>query len=407
MPIEIDKSDRRLLLWAAAVLLPVVIALALSSRGDEEDSGIPSTYSAQTKGAKAAYLLLQELGYKVERWERSPLDLPADAAHTVLVLAFPFRPPSQEEKNQLQIYLNRGGKILATGSTADDYLPYASTNREFLPSPVGKVYQPQLLTTLTRGGAIRMSPGAYWKKNSTAFLVHYSDDGRPIVVSYRIGKGEVIWWGGSSPLTNSAIGNSGNLALLLNSLGDPGEVHVYWDEYFHGYRDSAASYIWHSLPIMYALLQFLVLFALLVFTYSRRNGPIHPWGEPVRLSPLEFVHTLGNLYRRANATHSALEVPYTRFRVLATRQLGIKTNVSTSDLARAVCNHLGYKDDALDKLLQQIETALYDPGLMEARALELVQQLSHHMQNLKLIPLERQENISHAGSLPRASARTN
>jgi len=407
VPIAIDKSDRRLLLWAAAVLLPIIVALALSARGKEEDSGVPSTYSAQAKGAKAAYLLLQDLGYKVERWERSPSELPVDAERTVLVLALPLRSPSQEEKNALQIYLSRGGKVLATGSTVEMYLPYADTDREPLPAPSWKEYQPQLLTSLTRGGAIRMSPGAYWNKASTACLAHYSDDGRPIVVSYRVGKGEVIWWGGSTPLTNAAIGSSGNLALLLNSLGEADDVHVYWDEYFHGYRSSVGSYFWHSLPIMYALLQCLVIFALVVFTYSRRNGPIHPWGEPVRLSPLEFVHTLGNLYRRANAAHSALEVPYTRFRVLAIRQLGLKTDVSSADLARAVRNRLGYKDDDLDKLLQQIETALYDPGLDEAQALELVQQLSHHGQNLKLIPLERQENISHAGSLPSASARTN
>lgn len=252
-----------------------------------------------------------------------------------------------------------------------------------------------------------MSPGAYWQKSSTAYLAHYSDEGRPIVVSYKVGKGEVIWWGGSTPLTNAAIGSSGNLALLLNSLGEADSVHVYWDEYFHGYRSSVWSYYWESRPIWYAFCQCCVIFFLILFTFSRRNGPIHPWSEPVRLSPLEFIHTLGNLYRRAKATHSALEVPYTRFRVLATRQLGIKTDVAPSDLARAVRSRLGYKDDRLDTLLQQIETALYDPGLNEDRALELVQQLSLHMQNLKLIPLERQENISHAGNLAGARARTN
>ena len=47
-----------------------------------------------------------------------------------------------------------------------------------------------------------------------------------------------------------------------------------------------------------------------------------------RLSPLEFVQTLGKLYRRANAVHSALEIPYARFRMLATRQLGIQCRYS-------------------------------------------------------------------------------
>src|SRR5215813_12949516 len=108
MPMRIDKSDRRLLIWAGALLLPVVIALAFLSQ-EEEENFIPSTYSAQSRGGKAAYLLLGDLGYKVERWERSPAELPVHPEHTVLVLASPFRPPLPEEKNALQKYLSLGG----------------------------------------------------------------------------------------------------------------------------------------------------------------------------------------------------------------------------------------------------------------------------------------------------------
>jgi hypothetical protein len=402
---KIDQSDRRLLMWAALFLLPVIIALAFLSQ-EEEESAVPSTYSAQTRGAKAAYLLLQDIGYKVERWEQSPAELPAEPAHTVLVLANPFRAPSPQEKNALQIYLSRGGKILATGSSPWMFLPQAETEYEPLPAPSWKEYQPQLLTPLTRGGAIQMSPRAYWKDASTAYLVHYADDARPIVVSYKVGNGEVIWWGASTPLTNAAIGKSGNLALLLNSLGQPSDVEVYWDEYFHGYRSSFFGYMGEP-PVWYGLLQCLMVFLALIFTFSRRNGPIHPLAETSRLSPLEFVHTLGKLYRRAKAVHSALAIPYARFRMLATRQLGIRSDVPAPELARALKNRLRYKDNALDDLLQQIEIALHNPELSEAWALELVQQLSRHTQNLKLIQLEKQETISHADSVPGAHARTN
>ncbi len=402
---KIEKSDRRLLMWAALFLLPVIIALAFLSQ-DEEESVVPSTYSAQTRGAKAAYLLLQDIGYKVERWEQSPAELPADPAQTVLVLANPFRPPSPQEKNALQIYLSHGGKILATGSSPWMFLPQADTEYEPLPAPSWKEYQPQLLTPLTRGGTIQMSPTAYWKNASTAYLVHYADEARPIVVSYKVGKGEVIWWGASTPLTNAAIGKSGNLALLLNSLGQPNDVQVYWDEYFHGYRSSFLGYMGEP-PVWYGLLQCLMVFLALIFTFSRRNGPIHPLAETSRLSPLEFVHTLGKLYRRAKAVHSALAIPYARFRMVATRQLGIRNDIPAPELARALKNRLRYKDNALDDLLQQIETALHNPELSEAWALELVQQLSRHTQNLKLIQLEKQETISHADSVPGAHARTN
>jgi hypothetical protein len=383
MPLKLDKSDRRLLLYSAAVLLPVIVAIALFS-ATEQDSGIPSSYSARPRGAKAAYLLLGELGYKVERWDHPPSMLPVEVANHTLVLALPLRSPSKEEKEGLRLFLHRGGRILATGFTSAPFLPDAETQSEPLVMPVGKEYQPQLVTSLTRGGAIHMAPGAYWKKASTDHLVHYADENRPIVVSYKVGRGEVIWWASSMPLSNAQISEAGNLSLLLNSLGEANSTHVYWDEYFHGDEKTVGSYIW-SKPIILGLMQGVIVFLALLLTYSRRNGPIYPVNEPSRLSPLEFVETLGGLYRQAKATRVALEVPFARFRTLATRQLGLKNDLASNDLARAIRNRLGYKDDSLQDLLQAIESAVHDPDLQEARALDLAQQLSFHTQRLQLI----------------------
>jgi hypothetical protein len=407
---KIERSDRRLLIWAGVFVLLIIIALVFVSP-DQEESGAPSTYSAQSHGAKAAFLLLKETGYNVERWEQSPTGLPADPTHTVLVLASPFRIPTRDEKNALQIFLSHGGKIVTTGENISFYLPDADTEAEALPAPSPKDYKPQLLTPLTRGGAIQMSPEAYWKGPSTHSLAHYADDGRPIVVSYKVGQGEVIWWGGSTPLTNAAIAKSGNMALLLNSLGvtdkdEAGAVHILWDEYFHSPQSSVSSYMTDP-PVISGLAQCALVFIAMLFTFSRRNGPIHPLPQPSRLSPLEFIHTLGKLYHRANAVHSALAIPYARFRMLATRRLGINTDVPAAELANSVKNRMNYKDGSFAALLQQIETALHNPELKEAYALELAQQLSRHAQNLKLISTERQETTLHADRVPGAHARTN
>lgn len=407
---KIDPSDRRLLIWAGIFVILVIAALTFFSE-DETESAIPSTYSAQSHGAKAAFLLLEENGYKVERWEQSPTALPSDPVNTVLVLASPYRVPTHAEKDALQVYVSRGGKVLATGGNVSIYLPQADTESEAFQSPKPRDYAPQLLSPLTSGGTIQMSPSSYWKGPSTSSLAHYADEGRPIVVSYKVGLGEIIWWGGNTPLTNAGISKSGNLALLLNSLGvgdqeSAAHVRILWDEYFHGEKSSLSAYMADP-PVLSGLAQCALVFIALIFTFSRRNGPIHPLPEPSRLSPLEFVHTLGKLYRRANAVHSALAIPYARFRMLATRRLGLNADIATADLARAVKSRLRYNDDSLAGLLQQIETALHNPQLAEAYALELAQQLNRHTQNLKLISPERQENTFHADRVPGAHARTN
>ncbi len=408
MPLKIERADRRLLMWAALIFIPLILALALLS-SSENDSGVPSTYSSQPSGAKAAYLLLKDLGYNVERWEQPPGDLPADASGTVLVLASPSRAPEREDRDALELYLSRGGRILATGSTVGLYLPQAEVEREFVPDPIAHEYQPQLVTSLTRGGTISMSPTAYWKDCSTNCLAHYSDSSvgaRPIVVSYRISKGQVIWWAASAPLSNHGIASAGNMELLLNSLGPAGGSHVYWDEYFHGSRRTAGSYLWEK-PVLFGLAQAGLAVLALLLTYSRRNGPIYPADSPSRLSPLEFVETLGGLYRRAHATRAALEVPYTRFRAMAGRQLGLKADAPVAELARAIGNRLGYKNSSLQDLLVRIEAALYDPHLREAAALEMVQELHFHARRLQVISFEQQEIAAHANRVPGARARTN
>ncbi|HEV2964089.1 MAG TPA: DUF4350 domain-containing protein [Candidatus Angelobacter sp.] len=390
MQITLDKSDRKLVMWVGIILLPVIAALVFFSSQEQHQSTLPTSYSAEPSGAKAAYLYLSEEGYRVERWEHPPTELPPDAHKTILVLAAPLGVPKQDEKNALLLYLRRGGKILATGYFAFSFLPRTNLLLEYLPDAVWKEYPPVVLSPLTRGGAIKMSPVGYWGVTDPDQIVHYAHQGKGIVVSYKIGEGEVIWWGAETPLTNAGIQESGNLGLLLNSLGNSKDVRILWDEYFHSFHFETTDY--NAPPaIRYGLfLQCALVLLALLFTYSRRHAPIRPVSEPSRLSPLEFVHTLGSLYRRVNATDVALEVPYHRFRSLLTRRLGLRPDTTSDDLARAVRNRLGYKDNDLETTLKQIEASSRAPDLTEAQVLDLVQRLSRHAHNMKLIPQEEE-----------------
>jgi hypothetical protein len=402
MPLNIAPSDKRLLIWAGIVISILIIAVALLS-DEEEESGVPTVYSSQSSGARAAYLLLKETGHHVERWEESPLQLPKAPEKTTLVLAQPSILPDKEDAAALQEFVSRGGRVLITGFLARSFLPGGEIEVEPLRSPEWKEYQPQLLTSLTQGGAIKMSPAGYWKSKSTHYLVHYVDDGRPIVVSYKIGKGEVIWWAAATPLTNAGIAASGNLALFLSSIGDSKDTHVLWDEYFHTAHRSLHDYMGDP-PILFGLLQCLIFGVALVLTYSRRNLPIHPLPQKSRLSPLEFVETLGALYRRARASRAALEVPYQRFRMIAARHVGLKPDSSAEDLSRSLNNRLGYRDDGLLDLMRTIESALESHDPKENDVLELVQQLNAHMQKLKFV---QQESIAHADRVAGAEPRKN
>src|SRR5260370_9316771 len=91
MPASIDASDRKLLVIGGAILLLLTAGLAFVGIDPQEQGiSIPSTYSSGSGGARAAYLLLQALHYKVSRWERSPTSLPSDADNAGLIIRYPL-----------------------------------------------------------------------------------------------------------------------------------------------------------------------------------------------------------------------------------------------------------------------------------------------------------------------------
>src|SRR5258708_32525758 len=88
MPVTTGEQ-RGFLVCGIGMLLIMTLVAWLSSNQKDQGVGAPSSYSVQRHGAKAAYLLLQQSGYKVERWKQPPAQLPADASGALLVLAGP------------------------------------------------------------------------------------------------------------------------------------------------------------------------------------------------------------------------------------------------------------------------------------------------------------------------------
>src|SRR6202140_3640850 len=103
MPSTLDPGDRNLLLIGGAILILLIVATVVFAPAPEEaeGQGVPTTYSTTNSGAQAAYLLLGELGYRSERWEKSPMELPADAQGKILILAGPIDFPDKMERDSL------------------------------------------------------------------------------------------------------------------------------------------------------------------------------------------------------------------------------------------------------------------------------------------------------------------
>jgi len=391
MPAGLDSADRKLLLVAGAVLLLLMGAIAFETpTGESEGESIPSTYYSSPGGARAAYLLLQELHYNVQRWERSPLELPTDSAGSILILADPSDSPSAEEHQALQGFVEAGGQVLFTGHQVEDFFDDAhiADYEEGMPS---HTYAADLPSALTRGApSVRLQPEAVWGEAKPYETALYSDGDADVIVSWRMGAGRVLWWAGPAPLTNAGISQPGNMNVFLDAMNvsatnsaNAAPVQIYWDEYFHGERSSLWSYMQNT-PVVWGVLQLGVLGVGVLFTFSRRSGPTVLAASVSRLSPLEFVDTLGGLYERAKAEPAVVGIVYQRFRTLLTRQLRLASTTDDATLENAIGTRLGRQLSGLPETLRSAAAASRAEKVSPAEALALVKELEHYEELLGL-----------------------
>jgi len=385
MPASLDRTDRSILIGAGILVLVLAFATALLTPPRSGGrTGFPSSYSTSWDGAKAAYLLLSELGYDVKRWDRAPTELGDGAEDQILILANPLQPPTSEDIAALRRFLDGGGRIVATGENVAEFLPGGQKFAES-DDAEGETQFPALLPSPLTSGApeISMAPPSDWHSGKVDQVAVYGNSDTAAVVTYAVGKGTIVWWGSPSPLTNRGIKEPGNLALLLNSIGGTKGKQILWDEYFHGARGDFWSYMAKTpLPWVFAQLGLLLVFILV--TYSRRYGTIRMPGKVSRLSPLEFVDTLGDLYTSGHAGSAAVRVAYQRLRFQLTRQLGLTSNATVAELARMGSRTLGWEEQPLLGTLARADRSSRTLDLSDAEALEIVRDLYDYTARLEM-----------------------
>jgi len=391
MRVALERDDRLLLIVAGAILLAATLASTLLSPPVESGpGGFPSSYATGNEGAKAAYLTLQELGYNEERWTSPPTQLPEQASHVVLILADPYFPASGEEKIAVQDFVRRGGRVIATGTRAAALLDLyeVSSSGETSAAFDWKEFSPKLAGPISRRAAsVALRAGARWNRKQPGDLEYYGDRNGGVVVRSPLGAGTILWWADSFPLTNYGITQASNLnlllnSLLLNSLGSAGTVRILWDEYYHGERAGLWSFL-RKTPLPWALLQAVLLALAVILTYSRRSGPIVMPVVASRLSPIEFVETVGDLYARKHASAAALETAVHRFRWLLAGNLGLPRETCLEDL-RPLIAQMGAAAAGLPALLERCELATKSGIRDEGETLKLFQELHSYTRRLRL-----------------------
>ena len=372
----IGRRDRIVLLVCGVLVAVLILVVAFFSPPREGDEDlIPSSYSTDKHGAKAAYELLRKSGYHVDR-QNAPLADVVDHVddHTTVVIAEPFMQDLLDSRAAVKEILDRGGRVLVTGPTGAMLVP--GNDLEYGQS-LGRYEcdaEPNGFGQLANSGKVRMRAPASWRPANPLQRVEYTCGGRAVVVTYTVGKGTVIWWASSFPLENIGIQRDDNLALFLNSIGQPKTTHVIWDESLHGESRSLWSYA-DGTPIHLIWGQLALVAVLLLLSYSRRSGPLRPDPIVSRAAPIEFVRSLGSLYQKAGANSTAVAIGYQRFRYKLEKQFAIRQTLAADDpaLLELLTSRFGARAARIQRDLIACENAAGEEKITSREALALVQ----------------------------------
>lgn len=376
---SLDPRDRRLLLSVVGVALGLaVIVGVLMPNPNAGDNPLPSSYLAGQHGARAAYDTLLRSGYAIERWERPLSELASTAGpETVVILAQPFSRETADIRAVRQI-VERGGRVLATGFWGGFLLPEGQPTVPSEFTFAACQLEPEGLDPLANSGEVWMVPEATWQVGNPMQRTQYTCAGQPAVVEYDEGKGHVVWWASATPLENGSLARAEDLKLLLNSLGPRAGHRFYWDESLHGDVRSMWSYA--AGPALNLLRIGLVTVGLLVvFSFSRRSGPLRAPATVERAAPVEFIEALGTLYRNAGAQSTAVAAALEEFRRWSLQQCGLRTGPTRAEeLAAVIHKRFPHADAGLETDLVACEEAVWDEAATPAAALKLVQALHRH-----------------------------
>jgi hypothetical protein len=390
---------RFLIIFSASVIVLIVITGILAPNREDRDV-VPSTWNTGSAGAKAAWLLLGDLGYRTVRWERPESELvTVDAAHATLIVAEPsiaFAALSDKDRTHpFADFLNHGGRILATGPGGAFLLPNAKVGGS------DRLYTELCNTTpagpdaLARAGSVAMAVPMRWMRDDPDVRVAQRCGDDAVVVSYPVGSGEVIWWASSTPLSNEGLHQDASLRLLLASIGGRDRT-IYFDEHLHGMNDDPWSAT-HGTPVRALILQSGCIGALLLFSFSRGAGPRRDLVQPPRASPLEFVESMGALYARARASCVAIAAAERRLTTFLTHEGGVPMETlraGSAAIAAAVSARFGCDTSALATDLEAARQAEYD-ARSPAEALVLVRRLDQHIAQLNALIRNPQRTMIH------------
>lgn len=330
----------------------------------------PSSYSTSRRGAKAFYLLLEDLNFKVGR-QKSSFDRIPDDARVLLMMDPDYL--SKHDGNALKQWVKKGNTLIVSLSKPLQRMNLLGVN-------VDRCYGSQNTAVRPRRG--RYSSGvrivfvddiatSIQPKNGMSVIL--KDGGSIIAAETPLGNGRVIFVGDPLIFANANIKRRDNVVLVTNLIyGNAGRNdRVLFSEYI---SDPSSA----SLPPMLgiggklALFNLLLVALLVMISAGRRFGQIHPLADTKeKRRGWELIRAMAGLYQRAHARQHALATIYSSFRRELVIKFGVAQHATPNDVVETVLRFAPADKSKLESVIKRCERVIGGYEVSDGEAISL------------------------------------
>lgn len=358
-----------IVLFALLIAFTAISAARRAEIEQQQETFIAySTHSARSSGTLALRLWLEALGYRTQRLENEAFRVP-DEARALFVF-----PPSEAfveaEAQSVLRWVERGNTlIVAQDSLFNDNNRLIRTLKARV-QPISYAERATLEQPLvTTDVQVRTSAALALERDD--FVQYLSASGKPLLVSWRQGRGRVFLTSAPYLFTNDALKDEHNAAVTPALLsGVPRGALVAFDEYhlgFTGESDSLQALLYNT-PWGWALLYALLVVFAYLFVNGQRFGRVVPLPREIaRRSPAEYVLSMAQLFRRAGKRHMVLQHYRQQLKRTLGRPYRINANLPDDEFVRELAH---YRDVNQAELLSTLNE-LNQPNVSERTLIKL------------------------------------
>lgn len=364
-------------LFVALIALNFLFFVERTADDESEASANRSSYRATAYGTLAFYTLLNECGFRASRLEKPFTELSEHEADILVIIA-PPEPlnPSQQELESLEHWVEAGGvaviidrEIQVTIGDAEVNTGVAISNttaRPMQPTPFTRGVERLSLSGLATRVEIVGKAAAY----------HIGDGPAAVLADARVGKGRLVLLTDPYVVANNGLPEADNVIAALNLFADQPGGKIAFDEYHHGYGRSMTGgglmAYFRGTPVPWMLAQAALIAAVVVYSFGRRFARPIPLRQERRTTNLEFVSSMANITRLAQASDLAMQNIYPEFRRRLCRTGGLPGNVDTARLAEVAASRTGGDPKEIGSLLTRCEELVAGDRVGDSELLKLV-----------------------------------